>query len=82
MIIYLVQHLHTLDQEREDIKVIGLFSSEKEALNAIDQLKDMPGFIDFPKIIDPLLDDDRNGFYIDAYQVDQSHWNEGFFTTV
>ena len=48
------------DNDVEDFKLIGVFSTEAEAQAAIEQLKSQPGFKDYP-----------NGFHIDAYPLDQ-----------
>jgi hypothetical protein len=78
--VYLLQHLHVLSNGEEDVKIIGIYSSSSTALAAIDRVKDQPGFSDFPCLIDPLSEDEVDGFYIDEYILDQDHWPEGFIT--
>ena len=81
MIIYLVQHLHTLPDGAEDIKTIGVYDSKIAAIAAVDRLKGEPGFIDAPKIIDSATDDGvPDGFYIDEYEMNKDHWTSGFVT--
>jgi hypothetical protein len=81
MIIFLVQHLHTLADGTEDIKIIGVYNSETAALAAVDRVKSQPGFENSPEIIDRDSDDETtDGFYIDEYEVNKDHWLEGFVT--
>ena len=66
MPVYVLQHAYELD-DHEDVKLIGVYSSEQRARDAIDRLKDAPGFAEH-----------REGFCIDAYELDQDHWESGF----
>ena len=61
---YLLQHENALN---EDVKVIGLYSSEASAKGAVERLRAQPGFSDYP-----------DGFSIDLYELDEDHWSEGF----
>ena len=79
--VFIVQHLRVLpDGQREDIKLIGAYHSLEAAHEAIERLKSQPGFCDFPRLLDSLVDDDEQGFYIDEYELDKDHWPEGFVT--
>lgn len=78
--VYLLQHLHVLANDEEGVKTIGIYSSRSAALAAIDRVKTQPGFSSFPRLIDPLNEDEIDGFYIDEYVLDQDHWSEGFIT--
>lgn len=75
---FLLQHLHVQPESEENIKVIGIYSSRHTALEAVNRLRTQPGFCRYPNLIDPLTTDEVNGFYIDAYTVDQDHWEDGF----
>ena len=55
------------DKEIEDFKLIGVFVSAEQAQAAIEQLKNQPGFSDYP-----------NGFHIDEYPLNQINWSSGF----
>ncbi len=77
---YLLQHLHVLPHGEENVKTIGIYSSEEAALSAVNRLKSQPGFRDFPKIVNPETDEQPDGFYIDAYPIDQDYWQEGYET--
>ena len=61
---YLLQHENP---DTEDVKVIGLYSSPSLAAAAIERLRTQPGFCDYP-----------DGFTIDAYELNEDHWVEGF----
>jgi hypothetical protein len=69
--IYLLQHVHVLsiDPECEDIKIIGMYSTEEKALAAKERLSKQPGFTSAP-----------DGFHIDKYEVDKDNWIEGYCT--
>lgn len=78
--VYLLQHLHVLPHGEEDVKVISVYSSRRAAIEAIERLRVQPGFVEYPKLIDPLVNDQSDGFYIDKYTLDQDHWVEGYMT--
>jgi hypothetical protein len=78
--IFVLHHLHVLPGGEEDTKLIGTYRSNESALAAIDQLKVQPGFCDYPRLIDPLVDDEESGFYLDEYELDKDHWCEGYIT--
>jgi hypothetical protein len=61
---YLLQHERP---DTEDVKVIGIYRSEAAALAAIKRLREQPGFRDHP-----------DSFAIDAYELDEDNWVEGF----
>jgi homoserine kinase type II len=65
MDVYLVQHVD--DRVDEDVKLIGIYSTEEDAHAAIARLVVQPGFQDVPK-----------GFHVDRYTVGKDHWTEGF----
>ena len=83
MILYIVEHLHILYDNVEDIKFLGVFSTKEKAEKAIQMLSKQPGFKDFPKIIDDndIDNDIIEGFYIMKVVVDEiAEWKEGFNT--
>jgi hypothetical protein len=67
--VFVVQHVHTLDDDVEDIKLIGVYSSRENAEAAVARLSRQPGFADAP-----------DGFHVDEYRVDQDQWTEGYVT--
>lgn len=67
MDVFVVQHVHVLDDDDE--KLIGVYSSKIHAEAAVRRLRLQPGFSETP-----------DGFTIDLYRVDQDHWCGGFVT--
>ena len=67
--VYVLQHVHSLDDGAEDVKFIGVYSSRENAQAAIVRLGQAPGFSEAPA-----------GFHIDEYQVDKDQWVEGYST--
>lgn len=69
MKVYLVQHARDLGDDREDVKVVGIYATEENAERAVRELASKPGFVAHPE-----------GFHIDPYVVDQTYWADGFAT--
>ena len=67
--VFVVQHSRQISNDREDVKLIGVYGSQERAQEAVDRLRLVEGFRDHP-----------NGFSIDRYIVDQDHWTQGFST--
>ena len=67
--VYVLQHVHSLDDGAEDVKFIGVYSSRENAQAAIARLCLAPGFSDAPA-----------GFHIDEYLLDKDQWVEGYST--
>lgn len=77
--VFIVQHLRLLPGGlREDIKLIGAYRTLEAAHATIERLRVKPGFRDYPRILNPLVDNEDQGFYIDEYELDKDHWPEGF----
>ncbi len=59
------------EQEREDEDdtelLIGVYRTEMDAWNAVERLKDKPGFSDYPA-----------GFQVHTRILDKDSWTEGF----
>ena len=68
--LYVLQHVHKFPDGTEDVKLIGIYSSSKNAEKAITRLIQKPGF-----------SENRDGFFIDEYEIDVDHWTDGFHTT-
>ena len=75
---FLLEHLHIDADENENLKTIGIYSSYEEAKQAIARLSDQPGFSDYPKLINPSVDDYISGFYLEEYEIGKDEWKEGF----
>ena len=67
--VYLVEHVHTQDDGEEDVKLVGVYSSEEGAQNAIERARLLPGFRDTP-----------DGFVVNSYSLDEDHWTSGYRT--
>lgn len=78
--VFVVQHLHVLPDGQECVKLIGAYSSRETAQEAIGRVQVQHGFCNHPRIINPLTDDEEEGFYISEYEIDKDHWEEGFVT--
>ncbi|WP_425601688.1 DUF7336 domain-containing protein [Dyella subtropica] len=78
--VFVLQHLHVLASGKEDVKMLGVYSSEPSAHAAVHRLRQLPGFRDHPHIINPSMCSDDQGFHIGKYDVDQDHWTEGYAT--
>jgi hypothetical protein len=67
--VYLLWHTHQLNQEDEDEKLIGVYSTKINAEAAMGRVRDKPGFIDTPE-----------GFEIVKYKLDEDNWTEGYIS--
>jgi hypothetical protein len=70
MFVYLLQHSYPLDNDADEVKLIGVYSTAELAEKAAGRYKTLPGFRDHP-----------DGFSIDRYEVDKDHWTEGFISS-
>src|SRR5690349_4129190 len=66
--VYLLQHAAREGRDDEEVKTLGIFSSEKEAKLAIRRFKKLPGFSRYP-----------NNFHLNLYRLNEREWPEGFF---
>lgn len=64
---FVVHHVHELGNDREDVKLIGVYSSREQAEAAVSRLRTSPGFCEAP-----------HNFSIAEYEVDRDQWVEGF----
>ena len=78
--VFVVQHLHIHESGEECVKMIGVYESRIAAEQAARRLAKQPGFCAWPTIINPLVDDEEGGFYIDEFKIGEDHWSEGFVT--
>jgi hypothetical protein len=65
--VFIVHHVRDIDGIHENVKTIGVFSSQKLAEAAVIEVKDKPGFRDSPE-----------GFSIDEYEIDRTSWTDGY----
>ncbi len=66
--VFVLQHSYEQD-EYDETKFIGVYSTKIEAENAINRLSKQNGF-----------KYRTDGFVIDEYELDKDHWTEGFVT--
>jgi len=66
--VFVLIHAHEIG-DGEDVKLIGVYSTEARANAALDRLRTRPGFEQTPE-----------GFHVHAYDLDKDHWTEGFAT--
>ena len=69
--VYLLHHVHEYEDGREDVKLIGVYTSETLASEALARVRNQPGFRDHPA-----------GFEICEYELNQDSWTEGYVTLV
>lgn len=76
--VFVLQHLHLLNGDEEDVKMLGVYSTLASASAAIERFRKLPGFRTVPQIADaPVV---AEGFYISEYEIDQDSWSEGYDT--
>jgi homoserine kinase type II len=78
--VFLLQHLHLLNGDEEDVKTLGVYSSREEALAAVKRFRLLPGFSDMPDMANPSLPGPAEGFSIDEYELNQDSWADGYST--
>ena len=64
--VFVVHHEYQRYDDRDETKLIGIYSTEAKAKLAIERLRALPGFSEWP-----------DGFSVDCYPVDVDHWIQG-----
>lgn len=64
-------HVHAMADGHEDTKLIGVYSTDQKAEQAIERLRAQPGFRESP-----------DSFEISDYEVDKDYWAKGFSPTL
>jgi hypothetical protein len=67
--VFVVQHSYEKADGSDEVKFIGVYCSRDSAQAAVGSLIAEPGFVDHAE-----------GFFIDEYRLDETHWKEGFGT--
>lgn len=67
--VFLLEHIYEDSSWNEHYKLIGIYSDQKEAQQAIERLKTQPGFKHYP-----------DHFVISEMPLDTDAWQEGFAT--
>lgn len=68
--VYLLWHIHALEDGDPDEKLLGVYSTEDKANRRIASSMNLPGFRSSP-----------DGFEVARYVVDRDEWAEGFVTS-
>jgi hypothetical protein len=81
--VYLLKHLHIHPDGDEDYRLVGVYGSRSGATAALEQLRGMPGFRDFPELVSDVGElgprpDGGSGFYLVEQVLDRSRFTEGF----
>ena len=78
--VFVLEHLHILEDGEESWKRIGIYKTREGALDAIDRSNKLPGFSDHPKLINFHDPEPGSGFNIDEYTLDVDDWTDGYVT--
>jgi hypothetical protein len=78
--VFLLEHLHILNDDEESVKTLGIYSTREAAVAAVDRFRLLPGFRDSPYFADHKLPGPAEGFNIDEYELDQDNWADGYVT--
>ena len=65
--VYLLHHAYADAAGCDEVKLVGVYSSDAAAKAAVDRLRKQPGFRDRP-----------SDFHVEAYELDKDHWTEGY----
>ena len=66
-ILYIVTHTKGESEDIDDFKIIGIYPSENTAEEAVTQLRNMPGFSEYP-----------DDFNVGSYVLGKNYWEDGF----
>lgn len=66
--IFKLEHYYEIEC-KEFHRLIGLYTSFERAKETIEKYKLLPGFKDYP-----------DDFYLEVYEINKNHWEEGFVT--
>jgi len=77
--VFVVQHLHTLPHGEDDVKMIGVYATREDAIEATKRLAIQPRFRELPDVVD-YATENMQGFHIDEYEIGKDHWQEGYDT--
>src|SRR3546814_18757527 len=77
--IFVLHHVHVIPGGDEDVKLLGVYSSDQLARQAVLRFNKQPGFPDLPHIVAPDSESDE-GFNNSEYDLDRDTpgWAAGF----
>ncbi|WP_280151983.1 hypothetical protein [Piscinibacter sp. XHJ-5] len=78
--IFVLQHLHLVNGDEVDVKMLGVYSTREGALAAVERFRNLPGFRDLVQMADPSAPGVAEGFYLNELEIDQDSWPEGYET--
>jgi len=67
--VYMLLHIHLMEDRREDAKNLGIYSSKKKVFEEIKKYKTLAGFKDHPR-----------GFHVYEYEIDKNLCEDDFIT--
>ncbi|WP_040508328.1 hypothetical protein [Leptospira wolffii] len=67
MVVFELLHYYERDDNEEDWKRLGVFSTEEKVEDAMNHYLNLPGFRDH-----------QNGFHINRIEIDNLEWTSGF----
>jgi homoserine kinase type II len=67
--VFLLWHVREVEHNESEL-LIGVYSTELEAIAAIERVRDRPGFVNYP-----------GGFQIHSHELNRDGWTEGFIST-
>jgi hypothetical protein len=65
--VFTLDHVYEPTEGGEEVKRIGIYTSEEKAKAAKERLRAQPGFVEYPE-----------GFEINEVRLDRDGWTEGF----
>lgn len=72
--VFVLQHLHVLDDDEEDVKMLGVYSSREEGVAAIERFRRLSGFRDTPQMaVHSDAPGDPEGFHLSEHELDKIH---------
>ena len=76
--VFLLEHLHVLNEDEESAKALGIYSTGEHAIAAVERFRKLPGFCDGPQFADHSAPWPAEGFNIEEYELDPDSWSEGY----
>ena len=67
--VYEIKYARDLSDDVTDVKFVGVFSTREKANEALEEVKKLPGFAQYPECL-----------LVTEVEVDLDHWTYGFFT--
>ena len=77
--VFVLHHVHAIPDGDEDVKLLGVYSSEQLARQAVSRFNKQPGFRELPEIVTSDSESDE-GFHIGEYDLDKDveGWAAGY----